>query len=57
LQGAELYVDGNLVQNLGAGTSSVTQTLAAGQHSIKVAMSDSALYSSENSITVNVVAN
>jgi membrane peptidoglycan carboxypeptidase len=40
LQGAELYVDGNLVQNLGAGTSSVTQTLAAGQHSIKVAMSD-----------------
>ena len=57
LQGAELYVDGNLVQNLGAGASSVTQTLAAGQHSIKVAMSDSALYSSENSITVNVVAN
>jgi membrane peptidoglycan carboxypeptidase len=59
LQAVSLYVDGNLVQNIGPnpGSTTVSQTLSPGQHTIRVVSQDVAYYSSESSITINVPAN
>jgi penicillin-binding protein 1A len=58
LQAVSLYVDGNLIQNIGPnpGSTTVQVTLNPGPRTIRVVSQDVAYYSSESSITINVPA-
>ncbi len=55
LQNASLYIDGNLVYNFGTASGETTQTLTAGNHAVKLVISDVAFYTYEATIPVNVL--